>query len=51
MQYYPVIYTRTRCCDYFAGFHVRPDFIVPAEVLPYIRTATKIGRASCRERV
>lgn len=40
MQYYPVIYTRTRCCDYFAGFHVRPDFIVPAEVLPYIRTAT-----------
>lgn len=40
MQYYPVIYTRTRCCDYFAGFHVRPDFIVPAEVLPYIRTVT-----------
>lgn len=40
MQYYPVIYTRTRCCDYFAGFHVRPDFVVPAEVLPYIRTAT-----------
>lgn len=40
MNCYPVIYTRTLKCDYFANFHVLPNFVDANWVLPYIRSAT-----------
>ncbi|MDE5584652.1 MAG: hypothetical protein K2J08_13250 [Ruminococcus sp.] len=40
MNCYPVIYTRTLNCDYFANFHVLPNFVDANWVLPYIRSAT-----------
>lgn len=40
MNCYPVIYTRTLNCDYFANFHVLPNCVDANWVLPYIRSAT-----------
>lgn len=40
MNCYPIIYTRTFNCDYFANFHVLPNFVDANWVLQYIRSAT-----------
>ena len=40
MKCYPIIYTRTDCCDYYANFHVIPNFADANEIRPYILSAT-----------
>lgn len=40
MNYYPIIYTRTKYCDYFDGLHVSPDFIDKEKIYECIRIAS-----------
>lgn len=39
IECYPVIYTRTFTCDYFANFHAKPDFIDVQWARKYILSA------------
>ena len=40
MKCFPVIYTRTNQCDYYADFHVLPEFVCAGNLMKYIKSAT-----------
>lgn len=46
MECFPIIYSRTKLCDYYDDFHVSPSFIDKSELLKCIRIASNESKGA-----